>query len=469
MPLTTFKHSRRSHSRLLLGTFQCISFDSDRLIDFFSIQNDKISTVKSQLEGVVCSLADPSQKAILTQLQALLGVCQTRLSIASKLSPNVKSDGSTPWDWQESGIFDDEHSSVDTSTQTDDLEKQEPAPEHLIQSGESTQCCADVSCLATDSQNPDCDLEPPPETKHTIAQCTTAIAVAVEDDSHHDFANVTTVVVVEDQLAPVMRQSETQTLKMDVDAASQTENDVMPTSEFRAAEEYYGGQIELLQKEKAALRRTVQSDRDESSLLAGQLQEMTKQVEFLQEREAEFDAILRKHRQMYDHEIDLARNSANGEVSMLKECLQLVWHEIKDTACTDDGVVGSHESVTEFTQHLINSVQMVCSELAQLRTKLVDLAEMEKAFQTTLQQADGLVHHIEERHLERIRLLELSEAEARNQLQQLQKQLLNTSIGSADSEYTENLESKIKGRLNSFRLFINKINASLKFGGFYSL
>lgn len=137
-----------------------------------------------------------------------------------------------------------------------------------------------------------------------------------------------------------------------------------------------------------------------------------------------------------------------------------MWHEVKDYAEEDvaaaaaaakDAVELRDDSVLDFSRQLISSIQTVCGELVQLRAKVAHLADMEKAFQTTLQQADGLVHHIEERHLQRIRELELTEQELRSQL--LHQLHHRTKTNAADAaggasspaQFAEYLEAKIKG------------------------
>jgi len=89
----------------------------------------------------------------------------------------------------------------------------------------------------------------------------------------------------------------------------------------------------------------------------------------------------------------------------LRECLHLLCDELKTSTSAPDV---SNTSVVELTQAIASSVHGVCGEVQQLREKVRQLEGMEAAFTATLQQADGLVHHIEEKHLQRIRQLEES-------------------------------------------------------------
>jgi len=146
-----------------------------------------------------------------------------------------------------------------------------------------------------------------------------------------------------------------------------------------------------------------------------QLELLTRQFH---EREKQFDDILQKNCEAFERELESARMEGGGnseELSALKECLQSIWQEMKNYV---DIVhpTGAASAGVEFGQALVSSLNGLCTELGQLRTRVVDLAEMEQAFQTTLQQADGLVHHIEEKHLNRIRELELNEQELKQQL-----------------------------------------------------
>lgn len=195
----------------------------------------------------------------------------------------------------------------------------------------------------------------------------------------------------------------------------QTEEPVMTLTDFRDIELYYVEQIELLQKEKAASRKKFQASRDETTQAVQQLELLARQF---QEREKQFDDILQKNCQAFERELEAARKDANdGELSALQECLLTVWQEVRDFVSDAPAIPSSGPFNREFGQALISSLRRLCAELCQLRGKVVDLAEMEQAFQTTLRQADGLVHHIEEKHLRRIRELELIEQELRSQLE----------------------------------------------------
>ena len=432
------------------------------------MQNEKIAAVKSDLQSLLPCLSDASHKSVLDQLQALLGVCQNRLS-----PPPVKSTpNSSPlvaeqsgWDWplQESGIFEGmEDTSLEAATQTDAVRLESPSTadaatetysfqtvERQVQVDAASAAVLE-RCVQTEPGHFSRDQFCQYEVVSLVEEQTDA---EVRMDSLEDSVAIGVEVGVEADVET--RDQGVQWMRFEpepTDVTCQTEEDVISLKDFRDIEDYYVQQIELLQKEKCGLRKHSQTDRDE---LTHRLEQMSVQLQELQERESQFEQVLLKHRQLYDRELELARQSATDQLSNLKECLQLVWHEIKDcvadghapASCTDD------DSVLEFTQHLINAVQRVCAELGQLRGKVLDLADMEKAFQTTLQQADGLVSHIEQRHLQRIRELELSENELRTQLEQQQQQqppqqgqpqAAAVAVYSP-TEVTEYLESKIKG------------------------
>ena len=337
---------------------------------------------------MVSSLSDPSQKTVLAQLQALLGVCQSRLA--------GKSPADSNWDWQlqESGIFEeDHHQSADGSTQTDECNFQET-------DSKAVQAVAKVQDFATQAD------APATTGKEYQDQAVQSISPAVDDPK------------------PEMAT-----------CSCQTDEQMMTLTEFRDVESYYVQQVEMLQKEKASHRKKFQASRDETAKSAQQLELLGRQF---QERERQFEEILQKNCRAFERELEAARNLNKTELATLKECLQLVWHEVKDYSSVADM---PKTSVMEFTQALISSLHGICSELGQLRIRVCDLSEMEQAFQTTLRQADGLVHHIEEKHLQRIRELEQTEQELRNRLERSQVVRLQ------DSDADGSLEIKIQGIL----------------------
>ena len=88
-----------------------------------------------------------------------------------------------------------------------------------------------------------------------------------------------------------------------------------------------------------------------------------------------------------------------------------------------------------------SSLHSVCGEVRHLRGKVVQLENMEAAFKATLQQADGLVHHIEEKHLQRIRELEESLEHS-----------TEPSVYISGQGSLESLEAKIRGSSFPFSL-----------------
>lgn len=368
---------------------------------------------------MVSSLNDPSQKSVLAQLQALLGVCQSRLA---HKSPNTSEACTTNWDWQlqESGIFEeDHHSSVDGSTQTEPVECEQHNGDVSIRVTVPLPLCGRVM---EDKEVQMSSIE----MDHKAVQAVT---------DFHDFATQTDYMIFSDEEKKTYRDQAVQSSEQRPDVMEevcQTEGEVMTLVEFRDVESYYVQQIEILQKEKASHRKKFQISRDETSKSVQQLELLGRQF---QERERQFEEILQKNCRAFERELEMARELNSNELSTLKECLQLVWHEVKDYASVTDM---PKTSVMEFTQALISSLHGICSELGQLRVRVVDLAEMEQAFQTTLQQADGLVHNMEAKHLQRIRELELTEKQLRSQL--------NRQIGChLDDEMDGSLEIKIQG------------------------
>ena len=85
--------------------------------------------------------------------------------------------------------------------------------------------------------------------------------------------------------------------------------------------------------------------------------------------------------------------TSRHQVSQLGQQLQLVWRDVGD-CLTDAGVQVSaapaatapEASLLEFGQHLAAQVRAASAELLHLRAKVADVAAMETAFQTTLQQ-----------------------------------------------------------------------------------
>lgn len=376
--------------------------------------------MKAELQLMVSSLSDPSQKTVLAQLQALLGVCQSRL--VPQKSPNLSENCTdTNWDWQlqESGIFEEEHhNSVDGSTQTD-------------QDGDvSIRVTIPLPLNGRMTEDKQVQMGPSELDNKSVQ----TIIVDVQD------FGAQAELISPDQELKVYQDQAVQSCndRPDVvEGSYQTEEQIMSLTEFRDVESYYVQQIEMLQKEKASHRKKFQASRDETAKSAQQLELLGRQF---QERERQFEEILQKNCRAFERELELARNLNSSELSTLKECLQLVWHEVKDYASVTDM---PKTSVMEFTQALISSLHGICSELGQLRIRVVDLAEMEQAFQTTLRQADGLVHHIEEKHLQRIRELELTEQELRSQLE------LQGGRQTYMSDETDgSLEIKIQGNTN---------------------
>lgn len=378
---------------------------------------------------MVSSLSDPSQKTVLAQLQALLGVCQSRLAQKGHHPSSATTSGDHHWEWQlqESGIFEEDHHQqhhVDASSQTD------PEPIQVQQNG-------DVSIRVTIPLPLSCiplDKETQVDRPETMDSRAVQAAVEVSDcqiqcdpaeEERKTFEHQAVQAYIE---SPVM-----------ADQTCQTEESVMTVSEFRDIELYYTQQIELLQKEKASHRKKFQASREEAQQALQQLELLGRQFH---ERERQFEDILQKNCRAFERELELARNEHSTELATLKECLHLVWYQVKEYATVSDV---PKTSVMEFTQALINALHDICSELGSLRVRVVQLVEMEQAFQTTLQQADGLVHHIEEKHLSRIRELEQTEHELRHQLEQQRR---------FEDDGEESLEIKIIGIVSFCFLFI---------------
>ena len=375
---------------------------------------------------LVSSLNDPSQKTVLAQLQALLGVCQSRL-VGNKSSPNA-SDTSTDsnWDWQlqESGIFEEEHhrQSTDGSTQTEPLATTVVLLENKEQQTDGLVCFANERLV---------------EDKHVQVDAPDTDSRAVQTSYHvRDFQIQTDGMMTEEVALSCQSGQERPDV---IEGSYQTEEQIMSLTEFRDIESYYVQQIEMLQKEKSSHRKKFQASRDETAKSTQQLELLGRQF---QERERQFEEILQKNCRAFERELELAREMNANELSTLKECLQLVWHEVKDYASVTDM---PKTSIMEFTQALISSLHGICNELGQLRVRVVDLAEMEQAFQTTLQQADGLVHHIEEKHLQRIRELECTEHELRHQLDLQQHHQAATNSRRPSDETDGSLEIKLQG------------------------
>jgi predicted nucleic acid-binding Zn-ribbon protein len=376
---------------------------------------------------MVSSLSDPSQKSVLAQLQALLGVCQSRLvhgiknmdagnSNVNVNSNSNKSGTTTNWEWQlqESGIFeeDSQHQSaatVDGSTQTESDQQLTRS----VSPSQAVQAVAEMCDFAI-------QVDPPqdrPETRDEAVQ-----VCELQSDS------------VSSQ--PVVTVSNND---------CQTEEPIMSMKDFRDIESYYEQQVEILQKEKATHRKKFQLSRDETAQLTAQLEQLSRQF---QERERQFEEILQKNCRAFERELETARNINTTELNTLKECLQLVWLELKDYSAHNNLPEMPKTSVMEFTQALISTLHGICSELGQLRTRVQDLAEMEQAFQMTLQQADGLVHHIEEKHLQRIRELEQTEQDLRSQLMMGQPEVDSGGEQTRPTtDFDGSLEIKIQGTL----------------------
>ena len=350
---------------------------------------------------MVSTLSDPSQKSVLSQLQALLGVCQSRLvhginknmdTANSSSSSNKNGGTATNWEWQlqESGIFEDQSSTavVDGSTQTESV--------------------------ATE-------------------RCDFAVQVGLQDPP--------TAVETRDEAVQVEENE-----KLLSQMECQTDEAVMLLKDFRDIESYYVQQVELLQKEKATHRKKFQTSRDETTQVTQQLEQLGRQF---QERERQFEEILQKNCRAFERELESARNLNTTELATLRECLQLIWLEVKDYSTHNTLPEMPKTSVMEFTQALISTLHGICSELGLLRTRVEELGEMEIAFQTTLQQADGLVHHIEEKHLQRIRELELTE-------QELRSQLTAGQTGPVITDLDGSLEIKLQGKyVNGQNYFLN--------------
>ena len=391
------------------------------------MQGEKISSVKAELQLMVSSLSDPSQKSVLAQLQALLGVCQSRLVHGTKnmdagnSNVNVnnssnKSGTTTNWEWQlqESGIF--EEDSQHQSTATVDGFTQTESDQQLPRSVSPTQAVQAVAEMCDFAIQVDQSPQERPETRDEAVQ-------ACEFDSVAAVSNID----------------------------CQTEESIMSVKDFRDIESYYEQQVEILQKEKAAHRKKFQLSRDETAQLTAQLEQLGRQF---QERERQFEEILQKNCRAFERELESARNLNTTELNTLKECLQLVWLEVKDYSAHNNLPEMPKTSVMEFTQALISTLHGICNELGQLRTRVEDLAEMEQAFQMTLQQADGLVHHIEEKHLQRIRELEQTEQDLRSQL------MMGQPDGGEQTQPTTDLdgslEIKIQGTQLIHLLILNK-------------
>ena len=228
----------------------------------------------------------------------------------------------------------------------------------------------------------------------------------------------------------------------------QTEEQVMSLSDFKDIELYYVEQIELLQKEKAGQRKKFQTCRDEAAQAVQQLELLRRQFH---DREKQFDDILQKNCEAFERELEAAAKRNGWAGGGNEEVSALVWQEIKDYVSDDDVPKASGSS--EFVQATISSLHSLCSELGQLRLKVGHLADMEAAFQTTLQQADGLVHAVEEKHLRRIRELELGQQELIQQLKRHQQQAgrppVETYLGDNDDEDDDDdgsLQFQLQGR-----------------------
>lgn len=374
---------------------------------------------------MVSSLSDPSQKTVLAQLQALLGVCQSRLTHKGHHPSSTAPSADQHWEWQlqESGIFEEDHHHhhhhhADASSQTD------PEPIQVQQNGDVSirvTIPLPLSCIPLDKET---QVDRPEGLESTAVQA----AVEVSDSQVQCDPPAVEGKTFEDQAVQVSPEPPKTT-----EQTSQTEESMMTMTDFRDIESYYVQQVELLQKEKASHRKKFQASREEAQQTLQQLELLGRQF---QERERQFEDILQKNCRAFERELELARNESSAELATLKECLQLVWHEVKDYATVSDV---PKTSVMEFTQALINALHDICSELGSLRVRVAQLADMEQAFQTTLQQADGLVHHIEEKHLSRIRELEQTEHDLRNQLEQ-------QNLHRFDDDGEESLEIKIIGK-----------------------
>lgn len=169
---------------------------------------------------MVPCVSEAKHKTVLTQVQALLGVCQSRLLANKNSSPTLESSQSN-WDcWQqlqESGIFEEDHQrssrnssvAVDCTTQTDEDQRRRQ---------EMTHQAVQVGIEVTDSSS--------------------------QSDSRCQ----------EDKTVQV---SSTLELAESIEGWSQTEEPIMTLTDFRDIELYYVEQIELLQKEKASHRKKV--------------------------------------------------------------------------------------------------------------------------------------------------------------------------------------------------------------------
>ena len=130
------------------------------------------------------------------------------------------------------------------------------------------------------------------------------------------------------------------------DQSAQSEEAVVSLQDLRDIEGYYVKQVELLQKEKAALRKKIQSSRDETLQAAADTAALTKQFE---EREKQFEDILEKNCRCFEQELAMARNKNHAEVVTLKECIHLLWDQVRDFTCAPNM---TNTSVVEFTQAL---------------------------------------------------------------------------------------------------------------------
>ena len=70
-------------------------------------------------------------------------------------------------------------------------------------------------------------------------------------------------------------------------------------------------QVELLQKEKAALRKKIQSSRDEAGATREEMVSLTRQF---QEREKQFEDILEKNCRCFEQELTMTRNNNHQEL-----------------------------------------------------------------------------------------------------------------------------------------------------------
>lgn len=370
------------------------------------------------MQLLVSSLNDPKQKSLLAQLQALLGVCQSRLGRSKS-----GADSDCWQQLQESGIFveDDQpqHQQIQASpvsTQTEQVQRNDMGVNVAIP-------------IVLRSEIADKSVQAVREMRDSSTEAETPSEEAGQDNKME---------IVERAVG-----------------SSQTEEQMMTLTDFKDIELYYVEQIELLQKEKASHRKKIQSCKDETAQAVQQLELLNRQF---YEREKQFEDILQKNCEAFERELE-AVEARGASSSNEDEVSALVWQEIKDYV-SDDGRNISKTSGSEFVQAMISSLHGMCSELGQLRARVAELADMEQAFQTTLQQADGLVHHIEEKHLRRIRELELNEQELRRLLEQMQQQIpagqhcptVRDTYQDDDEEDDGSLQFRLQGSSKLFQL-----------------